>query len=63
AKHFDLAIELLPQIKIGAFKEKVLPLSRFKEAWEITKNGKHLKTILKINNSLSERKKQGHGCL
>jgi hypothetical protein len=28
--------------------EKVLPLSRFKEAWEITKSGKHLKIILKI---------------
>jgi hypothetical protein len=49
AKHFDLAIELLPQIKTDVFMEKVLPLSRFKEAWEITKSGKHLKTILKIN--------------
>jgi threonine dehydrogenase-like Zn-dependent dehydrogenase len=49
AKHFDLAIELLPQIKTDVFMEKVLPLSRFKEAWEITKNGKHLKTILKVN--------------
>jgi 2-desacetyl-2-hydroxyethyl bacteriochlorophyllide A dehydrogenase len=49
AKHFDLAIELLPQINTDVFMEKVLPLSRFKEAWEITKSGKHLKTILKIN--------------
>jgi hypothetical protein len=29
--------------------EKVLPLSGFKEAWEIARNGKHLKIILKIN--------------
>jgi hypothetical protein len=29
--------------------KKVLPLSRFKEAWEIAKNGKYLKIILKIN--------------
>jgi 2-desacetyl-2-hydroxyethyl bacteriochlorophyllide A dehydrogenase len=49
AKHFDLAIELLPQIKTDVFMEKVLPLSRFKEAWEIAKNGKYLKIILKIN--------------
>jgi hypothetical protein len=49
AKHFDLAIELLPQIKADVFMEKVLPLSRFKEAWEIAKKGRHLKTILKIN--------------
>jgi threonine dehydrogenase-like Zn-dependent dehydrogenase len=51
AKHFDLAIELLPQINTDVFMEKVLPLSRFKEAWEITKSGKHLKTILKIDQS------------
>ncbi|OQY02512.1 MAG: hypothetical protein B6I22_13495 [Desulfobacteraceae bacterium 4572_123] len=51
AKHFDLAIELLPQIETDAFTGKVLPLSMFKEAWEITKNGKHLKTILRINDS------------
>jgi threonine dehydrogenase-like Zn-dependent dehydrogenase len=49
AKHFDLAIELLPQINTDVFMEKVLPLSRFKEAWEIAKNGKYLKIILKIN--------------
>jgi len=51
AKHFDLAIELLPQIKTDVFMEKVLPLARFKEAWEIAKNGKHLKTILRVNDS------------
>jgi D-arabinose 1-dehydrogenase-like Zn-dependent alcohol dehydrogenase len=49
AKHFDLAIELLPQINTDVFMEKVLPLSGFKEAWEIARNGKHLKVILKIN--------------
>jgi hypothetical protein len=29
--------------------EKVLPLFRYKEAWEIARNGKHLKIILKLN--------------
>jgi threonine dehydrogenase-like Zn-dependent dehydrogenase len=51
AKHFDLAIELLPQIETDGFTQNVLPLSRFKEAWEITKSGKYLKTILKINDN------------
>jgi threonine dehydrogenase-like Zn-dependent dehydrogenase len=51
AKHFDLAVELLPQIETDVFTEKVLPLSKFKEAWEITKSGKYLKTILKINDN------------
>jgi len=53
AKHFDLAIELLPQIETGAFMEKVLSLSDFKEAWKLTKAGKYLKIILKLNNNLS----------
>ena len=51
AKHFDLAIELLPQINTDVFMEKVLPLSRFKEAWEIAKKGKYLKIILRINDA------------
>jgi len=53
AKHFDLAIELLPQIETGAFTEKILPLSDFKEAWKLAKAGKYLKIILKLNNNLS----------
>jgi 2-desacetyl-2-hydroxyethyl bacteriochlorophyllide A dehydrogenase len=52
AKHFELAIEMLPQIETGAFTEKVLPLSDFKEAWKLAKAGKYLKVILKLNNDL-----------
>ena len=51
AKHFDLAIELLPQIKTDVFMKKVLPLSKFKEAWETVKSGQYLKTILKITGN------------
>jgi 2-desacetyl-2-hydroxyethyl bacteriochlorophyllide A dehydrogenase len=51
AKHFDLAIKLLPQIATDVFTENVLPLSKFKEAWEITRSGKYLKTILKITHN------------
>jgi len=55
AKHFDLAIELLPQIETGAFMEKVLPLSDFKEAWKLTKAGKYLKIILQLNNNMMSK--------
>jgi 2-desacetyl-2-hydroxyethyl bacteriochlorophyllide A dehydrogenase len=55
AKHFDLAIELLPQIETGVFTQNVLPLSNFKEAWKMTKSGKYLKTILKINPNPSSQ--------
>jgi threonine dehydrogenase-like Zn-dependent dehydrogenase len=55
AKHFDLAVELLPQIETDAFTQKVLPLSQFEEAWEITKSGKYLKTILKISDDLTSQ--------
>lgn len=48
AKHFKMAIDLLPQITTSMFMEKVLPLSEFRTAWELTKSQKHLKVILKI---------------
>jgi 2-desacetyl-2-hydroxyethyl bacteriochlorophyllide A dehydrogenase len=48
AKHFDMAIELLPQIQTDAFMQSVLPLSQFKKAWEIAKAGSYLKTLLKV---------------
>jgi hypothetical protein len=31
-RHFELATELLPQINTDVFMEKVLPLTRFKDA-------------------------------
>jgi hypothetical protein len=48
ARHFKMAIDLLPQIATSAFMDKVLPLSEFKIAWELTKSQKHLKVILKV---------------
>ena len=53
AKHFDLAIEMLPQIETSAFREKILPLSDFKEAWKLAKTGQHLKIILKLNDDIT----------
>jgi 2-desacetyl-2-hydroxyethyl bacteriochlorophyllide A dehydrogenase len=48
AKHFDMAIELLPQIQTDAFVQSVLPLPQFKKAWEMAKAGKYLKSLLKV---------------
>ena len=48
AKHFEKAIELLPQLEAEAFLEKILPLSEFAKAWELARSDKHLKIILEM---------------
>ena len=49
AKHFEMAIELLPQIDTRFFTEKILPISEYAQAWELAKSQKHLKVILEIS--------------
>jgi 2-desacetyl-2-hydroxyethyl bacteriochlorophyllide A dehydrogenase len=49
AKHFEKAIDLLPQLDMGVFLEKMLPLSEFKEGWELARSQKFLKVIFKIH--------------
>ena len=49
AKHFKMAIELLPQIDTTFFMEKILPISEYARAWELAKSQKYLKVILKID--------------
>jgi 2-desacetyl-2-hydroxyethyl bacteriochlorophyllide A dehydrogenase len=48
-KHFKMAIDILPQLETTAFLEKTLPLSEFRNAWELSRSQKHLKVILKIS--------------
>ncbi len=48
AKHFDMAIELLPEIDMTAFKEKIVPLSDFRRGWALTETHRHLKVILDV---------------
>jgi 2-desacetyl-2-hydroxyethyl bacteriochlorophyllide A dehydrogenase len=48
AKHFDKAIELLPQIDLSAFMEKILDFHEFKQGWQLARSHKHLKIILKV---------------
>jgi len=47
-KHFQKAIELLPQINTAPFLRKTLPLSEFDQAWELARAQNHLKIILKV---------------
>jgi len=48
AKHFDMAIELLPQIDTDVFTEKILDLSEFRKAWDLARSRQYLKIILKV---------------
>ena len=48
AKHFELAIKLLPRIDTKFFTEKILPISEYLQAWEFAKSQKFLKVILEI---------------
>ena len=43
---FVKALELLPKLDTEPFTKKVLPLNKFKEAWEMHKTRKHLKILL-----------------
>jgi threonine dehydrogenase-like Zn-dependent dehydrogenase len=49
AKHFKMAIELLPHIDTSVFTEKILPISEYAQAWELAKSQTYLKIILKIS--------------
>jgi 2-desacetyl-2-hydroxyethyl bacteriochlorophyllide A dehydrogenase len=49
AKHFKIAIDLLPQIDTEIFIDKILPLADYARAWELARSQKHLKIILKID--------------
>jgi hypothetical protein len=44
-----MAIELLPQIDITRFTEKILPITYYAKAWELANSQKYLKIILKLN--------------
>lgn len=46
AKHFERAIELLPQLDTSAFTQKIVPLSEFQQAWRLAESQKYLKVIL-----------------
>ena len=48
AKHFDMAIELLPQINTDLFTEKIMDLSEFRQAWDLVRSREFLKVILKV---------------
>ena len=49
AKHFKLAVEILPQVDMTFFTEKILPISQYAQAWELARSQKYLKVILEIS--------------
>lgn len=52
-KEFADAVTLLPQLKTIPFFEKVLPLSNFAHAWELSRSQKYLKVILDVSEQNS----------
>lgn len=53
AQEFDEAIELLPQLDLTRFTQKVLPLDAYISAWEITKAKTYLKVLLEAAGSFA----------
>ena len=49
AKHFRIAIDLLPQIKTDIFTDKILPLENYAQAWKAALSQEHLKILLQID--------------
>ncbi len=52
AKHFEMAIELLPQINTDLFTEKIMDLSEFRQAWDLVRSREFLKVILKVDGTI-----------
>ncbi|MBI2042738.1 MAG: hypothetical protein HYT21_03275, partial [Candidatus Nealsonbacteria bacterium] len=44
---FDDALQLLPQLNTRPFLKNILPLRDFKKAWQMHKDSRNLKIILK----------------
>jgi hypothetical protein len=49
AKHFKIAIELLPQINTEIFTDEILPLENYAQAWKQARSQEHLKILLQIS--------------
>ncbi len=48
AQEFKEALQLLPELDTGYFVENVLPLAKFKKAWQFHHSQKYLKIILEV---------------
>lgn len=51
AVDFEQAIQVLPQIRLDPFLECILPFEKYREGWEIARNGKQLKVLLEMDKS------------
>jgi threonine dehydrogenase-like Zn-dependent dehydrogenase len=48
-QEFEEAIDLLPRMDVRALTEKVVPLSEFRQGWDLGRHRKHLKIIFQTN--------------
>ncbi len=51
SEDFSAALELLPKFDLGAFQQNIVPLHDYERAFQGTREGTHLKTILRISDN------------
>jgi len=50
---FDRALAILPLIDTAHFMEKLLPLSEFRQAWELARARAHLRVMLQVDSAIA----------
>jgi threonine dehydrogenase-like Zn-dependent dehydrogenase/GT2 family glycosyltransferase len=53
-EEFAEALQLLPALTVDAFLQHVLPMDRYAEAWSATREGRYLKTMLRVMTKTEE---------
>lgn len=53
ADDYQAATALLPELDMNPFTQRVIPLSKFQNAWSETKEKKHLKILLEVDGTLN----------
>jgi threonine dehydrogenase-like Zn-dependent dehydrogenase len=53
SQDFEEAIQLLPKLDMNAYLQCILPLDRFREAWEAFRQPRHLKVMLEVDPQLT----------
>ena len=54
AADFDTAVRTISSLDLRTFFETILPLSDFANAWELARSRKHLKIVLRVDESLGD---------
>ena len=51
-EEFDEALRVLPEFDLGIYLQCILPLEKYRDAWEIFQQRKHLKVLLAVDAEL-----------